>query len=299
MESELPINRDAEVLIAPAIGSYVGGDITAGVFASMMFRQGELSLLIDLGTNGELVFGNGDFLMSCACSAGPAFEGGDISCGMRATDGAIDAVTIEGMDPCLNVIGEAGQKPLGLCGSGLIDLIAELFHTGIVNSRGKFIKEGRRVRRDEWGLGSYVLAFEDESADGRLVALTESDIDNFIRAKGAIFSAIRTMLTVLDMEPSAIEKVHVAGGIGGGINMKNAIRIGMFPNLPLEKYRYIGNSSMSGAYAMLSSPAAAALATHTARGITYLELSSHPGYMDEFIAACFLPHTDGTLFEEV
>jgi uncharacterized 2Fe-2S/4Fe-4S cluster protein (DUF4445 family) len=145
-------------------------------------------------------------------------------------------------------------------------------------------------------MASYIAAFAGETETGRDLALTEGDIDNFIRAKGAIFSAVRTMLVSLDFTMDAIEEVYIAGGIGGGINVENAIRIGMFPKLPLERYHYIGNSSLSGAYAMATSRQAAQKVTEISRGMTYLELSSHPGYMDEFVAACFLPHTDGGLF---
>jgi uncharacterized 2Fe-2S/4Fe-4S cluster protein (DUF4445 family) len=297
-ENGLGIHPDAEVILAPAVGSYVGGDITAGAFASGIFKAGDLSLLIDLGTNGELVFGNAGFLMSCACSSGPAFEGGDISCGMRAADGAIEACSVDGetLEPALRIIGTGAQKPAGLCGSGLIDLVGELFRSGIINARGKFIREGRRVRRDEWGMGGYVVAFGEETESGGDIVLTEGDIDNFIRAKGAIFSAIRTMLASLDFDMEAVREVYIAGGIGGGINVGHAIGIGMFPKLPVEQYHYIGNSSLSGAYAMLISRTAAEQVRELSRGITYLELSSHPGYMEEFVAACFLPHTDGTLF---
>jgi uncharacterized 2Fe-2S/4Fe-4S cluster protein (DUF4445 family) len=300
----MSVNPDADVLIAPGIGSYVGGDISAGVFSSMIFKKETPSLFIDLGTNGELVFGSAEFLFGCACSAGPAFEGGDISCGMRATDGAIEACRINAdtLEPDLTVVGAAGQKPLGcqkpagFCGSGLIDIIGELFRCGIINARGKFVRESRRVQHDEYGAGRYIAAFGDETESGREVALTEPDIDNFIRAKGAIFSAIRTMLAIVEYPIEAIEDVYVAGGIGSGINMSAAIRIGMFPNLPLEKFHYIGNSSLFGAYAMVSSRKAAEMVSSIAEGITYLELSSHPGYMDEFVAACFLPHTDANLF---
>jgi len=287
------------MLIAPSIGSYVGGDITAGVYSSMAFNARGISLFIDLGTNGELVLGNDEFLMSCACSAGPAFEGGDISCGMRATDGAIEACVIDAntMEPQIQVIGAEGQKPLGLCGSGLIDIIGELFRCGIINAKGKFSKNGKRVRRDEWGGAAYIIAFQNETENNREIILNEADIDNFIRAKGAVFSAIRTMLAALDFDLNVIENVYVAGGIGGGINIQQAIRIGMLPNLSQEKYRYIGNSSLHGAYSMLISQTAAETIQKTARTMTYIELSTHPGYMDEFTAACFLPHTNGGLFD--
>ena len=289
----------AKLSVAPNIGSYVGGDITAGALACMIWNAGDLSMLIDLGTNGEIVFGNSEFLMSCACSAGPAFEGGDISCGMRATRGAIEACVIDRdtMEPRMTVIGNI--RPVGLCGSGIIDVIAELFRAGIINGKGKFIREGRRINRDEFDIGSYVLAFPEESASGRLVSISEVDIDNFIRAKGAIFSAIMTLITSLGFTPDMLEHVSVAGGIGSGINMRNAVCIGMFPDLPLEKFSYIGNSSLAGAYAMLTSEDAAGKLDDIARSMTYLELSTQPCYMDAFIAACFLPHTDGTLFPSV
>ena len=281
---KLPANPLAPVIIAPNIGSYVGGDITAGTMASMIWDKDELSLFIDLGTNGEIVFGNRDFLMSCACSAGPAFEGGDISCGMRATDGAIEACTLDKdtMEPTLRIVGEAGQKAVGICGSGIIDIISELFRCSIINAKGLFVREGRRVRRDAHGMGRFVLAEPEESETGREISINEVDIDNFIRAKGAIFSAIETLLNAVDMSVDAIDHVYVAGGIGSGINMKNAVNIGMFPDVDLEKFTY--------------SDAAIETCQKVAANMTYLELSTHPGYMDAFVAACFLPHTNAKLF---
>ena len=297
----IAVNKDAHIIIAPNIGSYVGGDITAGTLVSMIWNRPEFSLFIDLGTNGELVFGNSDFMMSCACSAGPAFEGGDISCGMRATDGAIEACTIdkETMEPSYSIVGEPGTKPVGLCGSGIIDVISELFMCGIINPKGKFVREGKRIRHDKYGMGSYVIAFEEEAGSVKDVEITEVDIDNFIRAKGAIFSAIRTMLSSLDFDVSMIDDVYVAGGIGSGINMRNAVNIGMFPDIPLEKFHYIGNSSLTGAYLMLLSTAAEKKTYELASNMTYMELSTVPTYMDEFVGACFIPHTDTGMFPDV
>ena len=295
---KLPANPLAPVQIAPNIGSYVGGDITAGTLAAGLWDKDEMSLFIDLGTNGELVFGNRDFLMSCACSAGPAFEGGDISCGMRATDGAVEACVIdkETMEPTLTVIGDPGQKVVGICGSGIIDIISELYRCGIINARGLFSREGDRVRRDHHGMGRYVIADSHESETGREVSINEVDIDNFIRAKGAIFSAIDILLQSVDMTPECIDNVYVAGGIGSGINMKNAVNIGMLPDVELEKFHYIGNSSLTGAYAMVLGDDANAKCNEIMANMTYLELSTYPGYMDSFVAACFIPHTDSSLF---
>ena len=295
------INKDAHIIMAPNIGSYVGGDITAGTLFSQIWNRPEFSLFIDLGTNGELVFGNSDFMMSCACSAGPAFEGGDISCGMRATDGAIEACTIdkETMEPTYKIVGDPGTKPVGLCGSGIIDVISELYICGIINPKGKFIREGKRIKHDKYGMGSYILAFEEEAGSVKDVEITEVDIDNFIRAKGAIFSAIRTMLTSLDFDVSMIDDVYVAGGIGSGINMQNAVNIGMFPDIPIEKFHYIGNSSLTGAYLMLLSTPAEKKTYELAANMTYMELSTVPIYMDEFVGACFIPHTDTSMFPTV
>ena len=295
------INKDAHIIMAPNIGSYVGGDITAGTLVSQIWNRPEFSLFIDLGTNGELVFGNSDFMMSCACSAGPAFEGGDISCGMRATDGAIEACTIdkETMEPTYKIVGDPGTKPVGLCGSGIIDVISELYICGIINPKGKFIREGKRIKHDKYGMGSYILAFEEEAGSVKDVEITEVDIDNFIRAKGAIFSAIRTMLTSLDFDVSMIDDVYVAGGIGIGINMQNAVNIGMFPDIPIEKFHYIGNSSLTGAYLMLLSTPAEKKTYELAANMTYMELSTVPIYMDEFVGACFIPHTDTSMFPTV
>ena len=295
----LKLNPMAELIVAPNIGSYVGGDITAGALVSMIWNSPEMSLFIDLGTNGELVFGNSEFLMSCACSAGPAFEGGDISCGMRATDGAIEACTIDKdtMEPAMTVVGDV--PPAGICGSGIIDIIAELFRCGIIDGKGKIVREGPRILRDEHGMGSYVLAWQKDTGGVKDVVLNEVDIDNFIRAKGAIFSATETMLSSLGFDASVIERVYVAGGIGSGINMRNAVTIGMFPDIPLENFHYIGNSSQAGAYAMLLSSQAREKVFELSRSMTYLELSNEPGYMDAFVAACFLPHTDRELFPSV
>ena len=168
-----------------------------------------------------------------------------------------------------------------------------------IRDRGKFIREGKRIKHDKYGMGSYILAFEEEAGSVKDVEITEVDIDNFIRAKGAIFSAIRTMLTSLDFDVSMIDDVYVAGGIGSGINMQNAVNIGMFPDIPIEKFHYIGNSSLTGAYLMLLSTPAEKKTYELASNMTYMELSTVPIYMDEFVGACFIPHTDTSMFPTV
>ncbi len=295
------LSTAATMYLSPNVGSYVGGDITAGCLASRIWASEEVSLLIDLGTNGELVLGNNEYLLTCACSAGPAFEGGDISCGMRATTGAIEEISVDAdtMEPTMSIIGPEGQKPAGLCGSGLLDLIASLFLGGIIDARGKFVKEGNRVKKDEYGTGRYIIAFEEESVDGREIALNEVDIDNFIRAKGAIYSGIRTMMEQVGVTTEDISNVIVAGGIGGGIDFDHAVTIGMLPDVDRSKFHFVGNTSLTGAYAMLVSDDARKKCEELARSMMYVELSNEPSYMDEFVAACFLPHTNKNLFPSV
>lgn len=295
------LNSAAGLVLAPNVGSYVGGDITAGVLATMLWNSEELSLFVDLGTNGELVLGNAEYMMCCACSAGPAFEGGDISCGMRATDGAIESLKIdkETMEPHYTVIGGEGQKPIGICGSGLLDTVAELFITGIIDPRGKFLRQGERVKYDEHGMGRYIIAFDSESGNRHEVSINEVDLDNFIRAKGAIFSAILLLLGQVGLEPADVGTIRIAGGIGGGIDFDNAVRIGMLPDVDRSKFDYIGNSSLSGAYASLLSHEAEQKIRALSKNMMYVELSNEPQYMDEFVSACFLPHTNRNLFPSV
>lgn len=291
---ELDVNPSAYVYLAPNVASYVGGDITAGVLSAGIWASEENVLFIDLGTNGEIVFGNQDFMMSCACSAGPAFEGGGIRCGMRASCGAIENIKINPatFEPKLGIIGEC--DPIGICGSGIIDLICQMILTGVIDRRGKIQKElnTSRIRFDEHGIGEYVLAFKDEYGLENDITVNEVDIDNFIRAKGAIYSGASVLLESLGMDFSVIDKVYIAGGIGNSLNIENAITIGLLPDVEREKFQYIGNSSLVGSYLALISRDAKNKLEEIASQMTYVELSVYPGYMDEFVSACFLPHTN-------
>lgn len=291
---ELDVNPSAYVYLAPNVASYVGGDITAGVLSAGIWASEENVLFIDLGTNGEIVFGNQDFMMSCACSAGPAFEGGGIRCGMRASCGAIENIKINPVtfEPKLGIIGEC--DPIGICGSGIIDLICQMILTGVIDRRGKIQKElnTSRIRFDEHGIGEYVLAFKDEYGLENDITVNEVDIDNFIRAKGAIYSGASVLLESLGMDFSVIDKVYIAGGIGNSLNIENAITIGLLPDVEREKFQYIGNSSLVGSYLALISRDAKNKLEEIASQMTYVELSVYPGYMDEFVSACFLPHTN-------
>lgn len=299
-ELNIEVNPETFIYLIPCVASYVGGDITAGVLSSGMWNTEDNILFIDLGTNGEIVFGNKEYLMTCACSAGPAFEGGEISCGMRASGGAIEKVKIgSDYEPIISVIGN--EKPLGICGSGIIDLICSMMFAGIIDRKGKIVKnlKTNRVRFDENGIGEYILVFKEQYDLDRDVSITDVDIDNFIRAKAAIYSGITTLLNNLGMDFTMIDKIYIAGGIGNSLNIDNAVKIGMLPDIDQHKINYIGNSSLMGCYLTLMSEDARHKLEQIANHMTYVELSVDPLYMDQFVSACFLPHTDIEKFPTV
>jgi len=296
----LRIAHGARVYCVPGRASYVGGDITAGLLASGVFRSDKLTLFIDIGTNGEMALGNAEWLLSCACSAGPAFEGGSVKHGMRAVMGAVETVRInpDTLEPMIMTIGQ--QRAKGICGSGLIDAVAEMFLTGIINEKGKFnVDLGHPRIRVAGGMAEYVLVAAADSAIGADITITEADLDNLIRTKGAIYAGIATLLEQMEMTVDAIEQVYIGGGFGRYLELDQAITIGLLPEVAEEKVKYVGNSSLLGAHLVLLSQAARESAGEIARSMTYLELSTHPGFMDNYVSALFLPHTDQHLFPSV
>jgi uncharacterized 2Fe-2S/4Fe-4S cluster protein (DUF4445 family) len=292
----LDVPSHAVMKIFPSVSSYVGGDIVSGVLASGMHKSEELTLFIDVGTNGEIVIGNQDWMTCAACSAGPAFEGGGVKCGMRAAPGAIEIFNYEpeAQKHHLGVIGRG--KPLGICGSGLINIAAELFRCGVVNKQGRFAENSSPFVREGEDGAEYLLCPAGESAGDRDVVLTEIDLENLIRAKGAMFSGYQTLVEAVGLSMGDLERVIIAGGFGSSLNLENAIEIGLLPNLPLEKFYYIGNSSLTGATLALMSGSMWALAQDIRGRMTNFELSETPGYMDKYMASQFIPHTDASLF---
>jgi uncharacterized 2Fe-2S/4Fe-4S cluster protein (DUF4445 family) len=297
-ELHLHLHPNARVTCMPGVSSYVGGDITAGALASGISNSAQVSALIDIGTNGEIVIGNNEWLVCCSASAGPAFEGSGTKCGMRATRGAIQQVQIEGEEIHYETIG--GAKARGLCGSGLIDIIAELFRNRIIDPGGKFARgsDNPRVQEVEGDM-EFILAHGDETETGKSVVITESDISNLIKSKGAILAAMRLLLNSVGMSFGDLEKILVAGGFGNYLDAEKAIFIGLLPDIPPERIEFIGNSSLSGARMGLLSRHALARANTLARQMTYFELSVDPKFHDEFVAALFLPHTDMDLYPSV
>ncbi|WP_456434286.1 ASKHA domain-containing protein [Thermosulfuriphilus sp.] len=296
----LPVARGTRMILAPSVASYVGGDIVSGVVASGMYREEPLTLFIDIGTNGEIVVGNKDWLACAACSAGPAFEGGGIKHGMRATTGAIEAVHIDPLtfEPMILTIG--GKKPKGICGSGIIALLANLFTEGIIDRQGKFLRnlDHPRVRqgRDGW---EYVLVFSGDSATGEDIVFTEADIDNLIRAKGAMYAGYLTLLESVGLTIDMVERVLLAGNFGSYLDLEQAITIGLLPDLPRERFFFIGNSSLLGAKLAAVSKEIAADMRRVAQMMTNFELSENPRFMDHYVSSLFLPHTDLNLFPSI
>ncbi|MBN1978212.1 MAG: DUF4445 domain-containing protein [Anaerolineae bacterium] len=302
----LNINSVGRVDCLPGVASYVGADITAGVVSSEMCKSGTLSLFIDIGTNGEIALGDCTWLISCACSAGPAFEGAGVVHGMRATAGAIEEVWIdpESFEVSYRVIGDG--KPRGFCGSGLISLLAEMFVSGVIDKSGNirldlagFSKPARsRVREGEHG-AEYVVAWADESATGEDIAITAVDIDNLMRAKAAIYAGFSILARSVGLSLADVERVLIGGAFGQYINVENAIQIGLLPDKPFESFQFLGNTSIKGAYMALVSREMRDRVRRISGMMTYLELSADNTFFDEFNAAMFLPHTDESLFPSV
>jgi len=283
-----------------SVSSYVGGDIVAGVLASGIYKDPKLTLYIDIGTNGEIVIGNQEWLACAACSAGPAFEGGGIRFGMRASRGAVEEASInpDTAEPMFMTIGMA--KPKGICGSGLINLLAALMETGIVLPNGKFRDDldSPRIRRGPDGL-EYVLAWGSETESGEDLTISEVDIENLMRAKGAMFAGYLTLLDSVGLKLQDIEQVILAGAFGNFINIENAIAIGLMPDLPRERFQFVGNGSLTGATLLAFSRELLEEERRVADMMTNFELSETPGFMDKYIAALFLPHTQEEYFPTV
>jgi len=295
--ARLSINPQSPIYTLPCVASYVGGDIVAGVLASKMHRNPEIALFMDIGTNGEIAIGNNEWLMTAACSMGPCFEGSGIRCGMRATSGAVESVKVEPdtYEPTISVIG--GGHPMGICGSGMIDAISEMFLTGVIDQKGKLVKgKTDRIREGEDGL-EFVL-YKDE-AHHKDIVLTEVDVENIIRAKAALYAGIKTLLSEVGFTMDAVEKVYIAGGFGNYINVERAIILGMLPDIPKERFVFMGNTSITGAYLCLLSEELTKEAEDIASKMTYIELSVYRSFMDEYMSALFLPHTDMSQFPTV
>ena len=295
----IDIGDHVHIYTFPMVASYVGGDIVAGILGSGIFQRDTLTLYMDIGTNGEIVLGNRDWLASDSCSAGPAFEGAGIKFGMRATRGAIEEVSINHRtyEPMIVTIGRA--KPIGICGSGLIDAVAELLETGAIDQNGKFRVDlpTDRVRKGSDGQ-EYVLAWKEETQIKEDIILTEIDIGNLIRTKAAIYAGCRVLLESLGLSFQDLGQFIIAGGFGRHLDLEKAIFIGLLPEIDIDKFIFVGNGSLLGARLLSFSKDLLRETERIALMMTNLELSNHPTFMNEFVAAMFLPHTETSTFPQ-
>jgi len=300
-EVGININPQSWVYLSPSVGSYVGGDITAGILCTdLATNSEEISLFIDIGTNGEIVIGNCDFMMTCACSAGPAFEGGGIKCGMRAALGAIEKVEINPKTAGAKYQTIGDVKPKGICGSGMISLLAKLLLSGWIDPAGKLDRSrASEFIKIENRCANYLIVPAAESDTGKDIVISEVDFENIIRTKAAIYSACSLILKQVEMNFEDISNIYIAGGFGRFLDLEMSITIGLLPDLDRSKFKYIGNSSLMGTYMVLMSQEFREKQLDIAKRMTYIDLSSDSGYMDQYMSALFLPHTDKTLFPSV
>jgi uncharacterized 2Fe-2S/4Fe-4S cluster protein (DUF4445 family) len=298
-ELGLNLNPCAYVFVFPNIGSYFGGDLISGILSSGIYNNKETSLLVDIGTNAEVVLGNTDWLLACAGAAGPALEGGVVQMGMRAGDGAIDHMRInpQTLEPEYSVMGEG--RPRGLCGSAIIDLTAELFMRGIIDMRGTFRPErGAHLKETDEGL-SYVVVPGNQTAHGRDITVSQVDIDILLRSKAAMYTILKTVIAEVGVTFEDIDRFYMAGTFGTYIQPCNAVILGMVPDIPMEKFVALGNSSVRGAYLMLINEGLRKDIETICERLTYLELNVNQLFMNLFSAARFIPHTDRNLFPSV
>ena len=294
----LNINREGIIEVLPSVSSYVGGDIIAGILYCGLAEREEITCLIDVGTNGEIVIGNNEWMVCCSASAGPAFEGAGMKHGMRATKGAIEAIVIEKGQVKYTTVGNV--KPVGICGSGLIDILFELYINRLIGPDGKFNLSNTDNRLILNKIEpQYIVAYPDETGDGQEIAITESDIANLIKSKGAVFAAVKSLLDYIGMQFEQLHSIYIAGGFGNSIRIEKAIAIGLIPDIEIHRIKFIGNSSVAGARLALINSTKLEKAVKISRKMTNIELSTYPSYMNEFVAALFLPHTDRRLFPHV
>ncbi len=298
MEVGIKLSERCILEVLPSVSSYVGGDIVAGVLACGIPESDEIIGLIDIGTNGEIAIGNKEWLVCCSASAGPAFEGGGTTCGMRATKGAIEKLEIRDGDVHYETIG--GGRARGICGSGLIDCVYELVKNGIIQSSGKFNKDIKDARLNlDADIPYYIIADREETDTGKEIVISESDIDHLIKSKGAIFAAIKSLMEYIGLQFDQIHRFYVAGGFGNYLNIRKAISIGLLPDIEEDRIRFVGNTSLKGAKMALCSEEGFERCVAIAKSMTNIELSNYQPYMDEYVAALFLPHTDKRLFPSV
>ncbi len=298
-EAGFRLDPEVPLFVFPSVASYVGGDIVAGVLACGLSREETITLFIDVGTNGEIVLGNDQWMLTASASAGPAFEGGGVRFGMSASAGAVEGFFIDGgYEPMITTIGR--RPPVGICGSGIINVLAGLFYGGALFPNGKIRGDlsTRRVREGETGM-EYVLVWAKDAGIDEDIVITDVDIENVMRAKAAMFAGYRSLMDAAGVGMDDIGRVIISGAFGNFLDIENAVGIGLLPDIRRDRFVFIGNGSLTGATLAALSRSRFREGLEIARGMTNVELAVDPGYMDRYLAAAFLPHTDIDLFPTV
>lgn len=296
----IDIHQDAAVFVFPNVGSYFGGDLISGILYSELHERDEISMLVDVGTNAEVVLGNREWLVACAGAAGPALEGGVSRIGMTAGPGVIDQVWIDPQTRRFDIHTIDDQPPKGICGSGMIDLVAQLFLAGFLDIRGRLVPDAdpERIYESD-GERRLVIVAAENSATGEALTLGQADFDSLVRSKAAMYTILETICGYVGLIFNDINRFYVAGTFGSFIRPRSAITIGMIPDLPEDTYQSLGNSSLGGATRLLKERAGMAAVQRIYQNITYLELNVNQEFMNRFSAAKFLPHTEADHFPSV
>ena len=296
----LDVYPKAGVFCHPAVSGFVGGDITAGVLATGIYESDELCLLVDVGTNGEIVVGNKDWLMAASCSAGPAFEGVGVAAAMPAAAGAVTNLSYNPQRDVVEYLAIDGGPPRGICGTGLVEMLASLVEADAIDRSGNIDRafDSPRAREADYE-AEFVLFWAEESATGEPISIRQHDIDNLLRSKAAVLAGITVLLANLELQAADVQRMYLAGAFGASLNVDKAVAIGLLPDIPRERVRVIGNSAVAGAYLALMSRAARCQAQEIAASVTYIDLSTDARFMDEFVASDFIPHTDLSRFPSV
>ncbi len=298
VEVGIQVNPRALLYAIPCIGGWVGGDVTAGLLAVGLGQSESVQMLIDIGTNGEIAVGNRDWMIACSASAGPAFEGSGVRHGMKAMRGAIERVVIHsGGHVAYRTVGNV--RPRGICGSGLIDLVAELHRVGYIDRSGNLVAGSCERVRDNDGMLEFVLVPAARSATGHDIVISQADLANLMSAKAAIYAGTQVLAKAIGLDFGQVERLYIAGGFGNYLDREKAIAIGLIPDLPLDRIRFVGNTSVMGACMALLAEDAWHQVERIAEAVTYYDLVSYPNYYDEFMAAKFIPHTDLNRFQSI
>ena len=298
VEVGIQINPRGLLYTVPSIGGWVGGDITAGILAVGLKRSEKVQMLIDIGTNGEIAIGNREWTIACSSSAGPAFEGSGVKHGMKAMHGAIERVGIS-FEGTIHYRTVGNTRPRGICGTGLIDLVAEMHKVGYIDRSGRLLPGTTRRTRERDGILEFVLVPASRSDTGKDIVISQVDLTNLLSAKAAIYAGTQVLVRAIGFDFREVERVYIAGGFGNYLDREKAIAIGLIPDLPLEKIRFAGNTSILGTDLGLLSEDAWQELNSIAESVTYYDLINYPNYYDEFLAARFIPHTDTTRFQSV